>query len=61
LLEPRPDLLIVARDPARPCALQLHGRQRIEFGRQLAAELGQNRPRFTEADESGRRDGERRA
>jgi hypothetical protein len=53
LLEPCTDLSIAARDPLRPGLFQLRRGQRVEFGRELACKLGQNRPGFLDTDESG--------
>ena len=61
LLEPRADLAIVALDPARPCGFQLRRGERVQLGRKVACQLGQNRPGFAETDESGRSSGRRRA
>jgi hypothetical protein len=51
----------VALDPARPCGFHLRRGQRVELGWELARQLGQNLPGFAETDESGWRDGGRRA
>ena len=51
----------MALDPVWPGGFHLRGGQRVEIGRKLAGQLGQNRPRFAETDEPGRSDGGRRA
>jgi len=51
----------VAFDPAGPGGFHLLRGQRVELGRKLARQLGQNRPGFAKTDESGRNDAGRRA
>jgi hypothetical protein len=53
--------LIVALDPAGPCSFHLHRGQLVELGRKRALQLGQNRARLAETNESGWSDGVRRA
>jgi len=51
----------VAFDPAGPGGFHLLRGQRVELGRKLARQLGQNRPSLVKTDESGGSGGGRRA